>query len=45
MSLKWLRLFFDQQSLPKPQPKLMVEMASEAVAAEVAVAVIIIDRT
>ena len=55
MSLKWLRLFFDQLPLPKPLPKPLVVVGTEAVAAEAvaaevvaakaAVAVIIINRT
>ncbi len=42
MGLKWLRLFFDRLPLPKPLLKLLVMVASETVAAESAVAVIII---
>ena len=41
MSLKWVRLFFYQLTLPKPLPKPLVVVAAEAVAAEAAVAVII----
>ena len=43
MSLKWLGLSFDQ--LPLPLPKPPVRVVPEAVAAEAAVAFIIITRT
>ena len=38
-------LFFERLPLPKPLPKPLVVVASEAVAAEAAVAVIIINRS